>query len=81
MEEETPTEANLRMRIEQLNLAAASSRADCAAANAQRADSSLRIEALRLAIGQGGSEVIVRQTAEAYLAFLKGEPAPEKEAE
>lgn len=44
-------------------------------------DASLRLEALKLAIGQGGSDAIVREKAEAFLAFLKGEPAPEKAGE
>lgn len=43
-----------------------------------RPDTHLRLEALRLALGQGGgADNVVRNRAEAYLAFLKGEPAPE----
>lgn len=40
-------------------------------------DTLLRLEALKLALGQGGgADQVVRDRAEAYLAFLKGEPAP-----
>lgn len=45
-------------------------------------DGWLRLEALRLALTHGGgSDAVVREKAEAYLAFLKGEPALRKEEE
>jgi hypothetical protein len=52
-----------------------------ASVESARADSALRLEALKLALAQGGSDAIVREKAEAFLAFLKGEPAPEKAGE
>lgn len=36
----------------------------------------MRLEALKMALTAGGSDTIVREKAESYFAFLKGDPLP-----